>query len=373
MSSRFRYVAGDQFLVDPIAARKLDPLTYYSIGEKFDNFRFCRYTPEPGQADAFLEKRIRQLREKYDYIRLWFSGGKDSTLVLSTAIKHNVHIDEIVIYRRFCKNNLGLMTEFHQSHEIEGSAIRYLSSMKGKLTKTKISFIDVDDDEIVVPFRDPNWYTYTNEYFLCITYSPNMFYRYLNPAFKILTEPDNRVDLCGGGAPAVWHGTGNDNWHFCFSDANFVTVHSSPDGSSRYEDFLTSDDMPELTEFYVNTIIESYIKDGLTNETWTPGDSSQLQRQVRDRSDLYHSLKNYNGFQFPKNKVSVPYTEYFWQVDQGSKKALYDLVNRYHQNPMPECLRLYIENTDWDAIKAHRDQGWITTKIWPLRAPLINT
>jgi hypothetical protein len=29
-------------------------------------------------------------------------------------------------------------------------------------------------------------------------------------------------------------------------------------------------------------------------------------------------------------------------------------------------VKLYIENTDWDAIKAHRDAGWMTTKIWSI-------
>ena len=194
-----------------------------------------------------------------------------------------------------------------------------------------------------------------------------MFYRYLNPEFGFLTDPPYRVDLCGGGAPAVWQNKTTKNWHFCFSDTNFVTVHSSPNETSRYEDFLASDDMPELTEYYVNTVIESYIKDGVTSENWSKTDSPQLQRQVRDRSELYESLKDFNGFQFPKTPVTISFKEYFWQVDPGSKKTWYDLINRYYQNPMPKCLKLYIENTNWDAIKQHRDAGWVTTKIWPLQ------
>jgi hypothetical protein len=366
MSIRFRYVAGGKVLVDPIEARQTDPNAYYSLGEKFDNYDFKRNNPVSGQSVEFLERRIRQLREKYSYIRLWFSGGKDSTLALATAIKHNIHIDEIVIYRRFCKNGAGWLSEFHQSREIEGSAIKYLTENKSNLTNTKVSFIDVDDKEFSAPFRDPLWYTYTNEYFFSITYTPNMFYRYLNPAFKILSEPENRVDLCGGGAPAVWQNQTTKNWYFCFSDTNFVTVHSSPNGSSQYEDFLTSDDMPELTEYYVNTVIDSYIKDGTTSESWSKNDSPQIQRSVRDRSALYESLKNFNGFQFPKTPIKIDFKEYFWQVDPGSKKTWYDLVNRYHQKPIPVCLQLYIENTDWDAIKAHRDAGWMTTKIWSI-------
>ena len=366
MSTKFHYIANDEKYVDAIAAKKADNGVYYSLGKNFDQYAFRRFDPDPTKAAELLEQRIRQLRDKYDYIRLWFSGGKDSTLVLSTAVKHNIHIDEIVIVRRFCKNNLGLYTHFNQSREIEGSAVPYLKSVKSHLNKTKISFVELDDKEFELPFRDPKWYTYTNEYFFGITYTPNMFYRYVNPKLGLLKETKNRVDLCGGGAPAIWQDEDTLNWHFCYSDTNFVTVHSSPDGHSRYEDFLVSSDMPELVAYYVNTIIESYIKDNKTSEQWSKNSSPHLQRLVRDRSTLYELIKDYKGFQFPKTPVNIPFKEYFWQVDPKSKKTWYDLINRYLQTPMPTCLKLYIENTDWNAIKAHRESGWVTTKTWAL-------
>jgi len=365
MSTKFHYIANGEKIVDPIAAKKADPSVYYSMGEAFDNYAFRRVDPDPTKAAELLEQRIRQLRNKYKYIRLWFSGGKDSTLVLSTAIKHNIHIDEIVVVRRFCKKNLGLYTQYHQAHEIEGSVIPYLKSVKDKISKTKISFVDIDDKEFAVPFKDPKWYTYTNEYFFSITYTPNMFYRYLNPKFEILKEPKNRVDLCGAGTPAIWK-TDDDKWHFCFADTNFVTVHSSPTGKVQYEDFLLTDEMPELAEYYVNTVIESYIAEGIASQDWTRTNSPQMQRSVRDRTNLYDDLKDFNGFQFPKVAVPKPFKEYFWHWSPMNPKAFYDIINRYYQKPMPKCLRLYIENTDWNAIKEHRNSGWITTKTWDL-------
>lgn len=40
--------------------------------------------------------RAKQLREKYDYIRLEFSGGGDSTTTLLSFINNGIHLDEIV-------------------------------------------------------------------------------------------------------------------------------------------------------------------------------------------------------------------------------------------------------------------------------------
>jgi hypothetical protein len=366
MSSKFHYIANGEKVVDPIAARNLDPNTYYSLGNGFDNYAFRRIDADPDKADEILEQRMRQLRDKYKYIRVWFSGGKDSTLILATAIKHNIHIDEIVIVRRFCKKNLGLYTHYRQTREIDGSAIAYLESIKDKIPKTKISFVDQDDKEFAVPFKDPKWYTYTNEYFFGICYTPNMFYRYLNPKFKILTEPKSRVDLCGAGAPAVWREQSTNQWHFSFSDTNFVTVHSSPSGDSQYEDFLFTEDMPQLAEYYVNTVVDSYIADGIETEEWRWDNSPQLQRAVRDRTPLYNEVKNYKGFQFPKTVIEIPFKETFWHWFPMHSKSYYDLVNRYLQTPRPKCLRRYIENTDWVSIKHHRDTGRILTKIWKL-------
>jgi hypothetical protein len=193
-----------------------------------------------------------------------------------------------------------------------------------------------------------------------------MFYRYLNPKFKILTEPKSRVDLCGAGAPAVWQEQSTNQWHFSFSDTNFVTVHSSPSGDSQYEDFLFTEDMPQLAEYYVNTVVDSYIADGIETEEWRWDNSPQLQRSVRDRTPLYNEVKNYKGFQFPKTIIEIPFKETFWHWFPMHAKSYYDLVNRYLQTPMPKCLRRYIENTDWVSIKHHRDTGRILTKIWKL-------
>ena len=40
--------------------------------------------------------RAQQLRDRYDYIRLEFSGGSDSATVLLSFINNNIHLDEVV-------------------------------------------------------------------------------------------------------------------------------------------------------------------------------------------------------------------------------------------------------------------------------------
>jgi len=40
--------------------------------------------------------RAQQLRDKYDYLMLWFSGGADSTVILESFVHNNIHLDEVV-------------------------------------------------------------------------------------------------------------------------------------------------------------------------------------------------------------------------------------------------------------------------------------
>ena len=44
----------------------------------------------------FYRLRAQQIRDKYDWIRLEFSGGSDSTTVLYSFINNGIHIDEVV-------------------------------------------------------------------------------------------------------------------------------------------------------------------------------------------------------------------------------------------------------------------------------------
>ena len=47
------------------------------------------------------KKRAEQIREKYDYIVIWYSGGADSFTVLNTFKENNIHVDEIAQFHSY--------------------------------------------------------------------------------------------------------------------------------------------------------------------------------------------------------------------------------------------------------------------------------
>ena len=47
------------------------------------------------------KKRAEQIRNKYDYIVIWYSGGVDSFTVLNTFKENNIHVDEIAQFHAY--------------------------------------------------------------------------------------------------------------------------------------------------------------------------------------------------------------------------------------------------------------------------------
>ena len=62
--------------------------------EVFDKINW-RQEPETSLLD-FYKARAKQLREEYDYVILMCSGGADSTNMLYSFLKNDIHVDEII-------------------------------------------------------------------------------------------------------------------------------------------------------------------------------------------------------------------------------------------------------------------------------------
>jgi hypothetical protein len=54
------------------------------------------WTKEPVESlDELYRRRAQQIRDNYDYVVIFYSGGADSWCILDTFLKHNIKIDEI--------------------------------------------------------------------------------------------------------------------------------------------------------------------------------------------------------------------------------------------------------------------------------------
>jgi hypothetical protein len=87
-----RYYNKLEALFDHINSKQ--PMYFNVNDEEYSKYD---WTLEPETSlDELYTRRARQIREKYDYLVLHFSGGSDSCNILEICIRNNIFIDEII-------------------------------------------------------------------------------------------------------------------------------------------------------------------------------------------------------------------------------------------------------------------------------------
>jgi len=84
--------------------------------------------------------RAEQLREKYDYIVIWYSGGADSFTVLNTFKENKIHVDEIAHFHSYDGDKTW---DSYLNKEIESVAIPQTQEFLKTMPHTKQRVIDL--------------------------------------------------------------------------------------------------------------------------------------------------------------------------------------------------------------------------------------
>lgn len=109
------------------------------------------FTLEPTESYEQLKKeRALKLRERYKYIRLFFSGGSDSITALNSFLKNGIHLDEIVNYKRGNER----WRYMDPDNEVKLSARSYLDSIKHLIPNTKITYKSMSGKDLIEYNRD---------------------------------------------------------------------------------------------------------------------------------------------------------------------------------------------------------------------------
>ena len=119
-----------------------NPHPYKKIEWIYNDHFFSRYdwTQEPKESlDELYKNRAKELREKYDYIVLYYSGGYDSANMLRAFLDNGIYPDEIcVFYSRYD-------TISHQFHELKDITWKKLEEIEKLYPQIKIRKFDYAD------------------------------------------------------------------------------------------------------------------------------------------------------------------------------------------------------------------------------------
>ena len=158
---------------------KMEALIYANPENKnvewiFNNHIFERYdwTVEPQESLRELYfRRARELREKYDYIIVSFSGGSDSHNVVESFLQQGLHIDEIVSNWSFNISEKFLDLSGNNKHasnnnaEYKLNAVHRLESIRNRSPLTKITIHDTSEYLLnsLMLKDDPTWIEQRND------------------------------------------------------------------------------------------------------------------------------------------------------------------------------------------------------------------
>jgi hypothetical protein len=130
------YRVGDFKTYSKIEAIELQKLTGHFPEWIFNNDVFLNYnwSVEPTETlEELYARRAQQIRDTYDHVVIFYSGGADSGNIVDTFVKNNIHFDEIATYNYMSAdpdNNFfhseQLMVSYPKIKKLQDSGLKFL-------------------------------------------------------------------------------------------------------------------------------------------------------------------------------------------------------------------------------------------------------
>lgn len=312
-------------------------------------------------------KRARQLREQYDYLILYYSGGADSTMVLHSFIDNGLFIDEIVMHLpdpvKPTVNGEDLSNLNYYS-EVEYAANVHLRKVKNKLhPSTKIKYQDFSKTGIELLEKD-NW---SESSPLNLSVSISGILRQITQEYDAynlnLQNSGKKIAYVLGVDKPLVYFDGTD--YYCYfmdtstyhyvSPTNFNKTASLID-TVNTEFFYWTPDMPEIVVKQAQ-LIKQYCE---TNPWAKYMISESLTRHISEYRPVLHPViyPDYVCEQFQTEKPSThimrPMDKWFWET--ASKKVQNNYLETIKYIGQNTNSKYMIKGTIEYGIAAHRSK-----------------
>ena len=341
-------------IVDTVAPFDFfSPLGYYQVGNKIFNhkiyalkeasqtglipkwffneqeFSTLKWTQSLGiDLPVMYAQRARQLREKYDHLILWWSGGADSTSMLQSFLHNNIVLDEIFVGWPL------KLTQGKYQPSLDTKVANFVSewdlTIKPGLQwladhhpNIKISFVDTSDT-VCRKHHDESLFSLTETF----QYLNDQRVESIAPIIRQRSQGNRTVaNILGITPPELV--VVNDYLCVYFHDLTMSPFGKSEfvsDGVQRkYEFFYATPDMPELQREMCHAVL-SYVKTtprliqlfdkykivepGVHQLMWR---SPHNQSRRRLLNKIIHPNYNHNNFQADKQSF-VLLTSGWWDI-----------------------------------------------------------
>jgi hypothetical protein len=252
-------------------------------------FETVEWTKEPVKSLAdFYQERAKQIRDCYDRVILFYSGGADSHNMLHSFIQAGVHIDEIVSFHSFSAD-ADWHSEFNK--EISCTAVPVVKNLKeqGLLPADTVHRL-IDMSDIIKQFcADINWLDFP--YMFSSSVSINNVARahlrkYVTDWAKIIDQGQRLVLVWGHDKPRIMHDQGKFFLNFMDIYDNCVSTWIQQTAPAGWYDemFYSTPDMPYMIVKQAHTI-KNFLQTADENHAWLSSSVTGLGHVIKHRSD----------------------------------------------------------------------------------------
>ena len=249
----------------------------------YNDFDFSK---EPNATwHEILKQEAIKIRDSYKTVKLWYSGGVDSHLVLNTFLKNNIHIDEICCMKSGFKN---------ADSEITDYAEPFLKTIQKQIPKTKINIINPK----ITDYED----YYSNENTVEWNYTFRLLYH--TELLKEYNQQEETINVFGANPPLLVHRDGK--WYTYWTDGDI-------EHNTKKYNFFADNPLVHAKQCHmlVNAIKQTKF-DYTTICLWPDDESQHFYRKHTGRYDykntfplkkLYYGQSKKNYFMLGDEKI----------------------------------------------------------------------
>lgn len=260
-----------------------------ALGNHLKPFSDANWDQEPEEDwIEMCRDRLQMIRDSTPFMILSFSGGSDSLFILELALKYNIKVDEILIYRDTMINSSFYDKGIHAgNYEIDKYAIPFVKNLSTKVTVTNSGINNINDYKSVTSpyhYLEDGW-----KLTLSIT---NILSAYMNRNLK----EDKALIVRGVSEPQLYFDHSLKLWYNLSYDTDNFQALMLPGSVSFFTD-------PNYPKIHVKQcyLLRNYLK---KNNLFTvsPKNNYITYKKAMVKSTRYlNSFNTYDSLYFDKN------------------------------------------------------------------------
>ena len=199
----------------------------------------------PFDLNYYYQQRARQLREKYEYLVLSFSGGSDSWTVLKAFVDSGTHLDEVYVRWpiRASQGRYKIGTDIDPANilsEWDLTIRPMILEYQQLLPHTKFTVLDWSDNITTKELTDDDWLNVQD------AINPGVHFKYnsIGPGeLEAMHTGKNTAIIFGADKPQLLY---RDGAVYCYFLDKFANVHPGNSFQRNSELFYWTPELPEL-------------------------------------------------------------------------------------------------------------------------------